>query len=85
MKKEIQDMNKIKLTLSEYIQVVGIDEVANEIGASFSTVKAWRYYSRVPRVKQAKVLFQVSKGLLNWESIYGLSIDTNTDRAMRII
>ena len=83
MKKEIQDMNEIKLTLSEYIQVVGIDEVANEIGASFSTVKAWRYYSRVPRVKQAKILIQISNGILNWESIYGLVTDTNTDRAIR--
>jgi hypothetical protein len=79
----LKDKSEIQITLSEYIQTVGIDEVARLISTSPSTVKAWRYYTRTPRVKQAKILIQISNGILNWESIYGLVTDTNTDRAIR--
>ena len=72
---------KLQITLSEYIQQVGYQTVTKMTGASESTVKAWRYFNRVPRVKQAKKLIVHSHGLLSWESIYGLAEDTETDRA----
>jgi len=46
----------IRVTLSEYIQDVGVAVVAKNANASESTVKAWRYFNRVPRIKQAKLL-----------------------------
>jgi|MDSW01.1.fsa_nt_gb hypothetical protein len=83
MKKEPQNIDDVRLTLSEYIQHIGIEDLADEIGTSVSTVKAWRYYARVPRIKQSKMLMQLSKGVLTWESIYGLTKDINNDRAIR--
>ena len=83
MKKEPQHMDELRLTLSEYIQHVGIEELAAEMAVSVSTVKAWRYYARIPRIKQSKILMQISRGILKWESIYGLSNDLNNDRAIR--
>ena len=37
----------IRVTLSEYIQDVGVAVVAKNANASESTVKAWRYFNRV--------------------------------------
>ena len=76
-------MATVRVTLSEYIQDVGISVVAKKIGTSESTVKAWRYYSRVPRVKQAKQLMNITNGLLTWDSIYGSPEEVDTDRAVR--
>ena len=76
-------MASIRITLSEYIQDVGIEAVAKDLGTSESTVKAWRYYARAPRVKQAKQLMKHSKGILNWDSIYGSPEDLDSDRAVR--
>ena len=56
-----QDM-KLQITLSDYIQQVGYQTVRKMTGASESTVKAWRYFNRVPRVKQAKKLILHSHG-----------------------
>jgi hypothetical protein len=78
-------MASIRITLSEYIQDVGIESVAKDLGTSVSTVKAWRYYNRVPRIKQAKQLMQHSRGVLNWDSIYGPPEEVDSDRADRKI
>ena len=51
-------MASIRVTLSEYIQDIGIENIAKDLGTSESTVKAWRYFNRVPRIKQAKQLMQ---------------------------
>ena len=83
MKDKINTIDEIRVTLSEYIQDVSYQIVAKNTGASESTVKAWRYYNRVPRIKQAKSLMQTSQGLLTWESIYGPVEQKNTDRAIR--
>ena len=76
-------MARIRITLSEYIQDVGIESIAKDLGTSESTVKAWRYYARAPRVKQAKQLMLHSRGMLTWDSIYGSPEDLDTDRAVR--
>ena len=73
----------IRVTLSEYIQDVGVAVVAKNANASESTVKAWRYFNRVPRIKQAKLLMRTSHGLLTWESIYGTIYEGDSDRAFR--
>jgi hypothetical protein len=73
----------IRVTLSEYIQDVGVSVVAKNANASESTVKAWRYHNRVPRIKQAKRLMRTSHGLLTWESIYGTIYEGDSDRAVR--
>ena len=72
---------KANITLSEYIQQVGHKKVAKMVGASASTVQAWRYHNRVPRVIQAKKLIDSSHGFLTWESIYGPIEDLDSDRA----
>ena len=76
-------MGSIRVTLSEYIQDIGIENIAKDLGTSESTVKAWRYFNRVPRIKQAKQLMQHSRGILTWDSIYGPPEQVDSDRAER--
>ena len=76
-------MGSIRVTLSEYIQDIGIENIAKDLGTSESTVKAWRYFNRVPRIKQAKQLMQHSRGILTCDSIYGPPEQVDSDRADR--
>ena len=60
-----------RVSLSKYIEFVGIEAAAKLFDCSTHTVKAWRYGNRQPSVNKAKKLMKLTGHALDWESIYG--------------
>ena len=60
-----------RVTLSKYIEFIGIDTAAKLFDCSPHTVKAWRYGNRQPSTEQAKNIIMASEGKLDFFSIYG--------------
>ena len=60
-----------RVTLSKYIEFVGIEAEAKLFDCSTHTVKAWRYGNRQPSTDQAKKIIVATEGKLDFFSIYG--------------
>ena len=59
------------MELKDYIQKLGEESLAKELGVSIDTIRSWRYGSRQPSVNQAKKLIKLTGHALDWENIYG--------------
>ena len=60
-----------RVTLSKYIEFIGIDTSAKLFDCSPHTVKGWWDGNRQPSTEQAKKIIMASEGKLDFFSIYG--------------
>ncbi len=67
----INNNKKEKLSLIDWINFWGEEEISNTYNVSVHTVFAWKYGYRQPSVKQAKQIIKQTEGRLDYESIYG--------------
>ena len=69
------DLKKFKeterISLSDFINFVGIDAAGILFKVSRHTARSYKYGLRQPSTKVAKRIMKVTKGRLDFESIYG--------------
>lgn len=59
------------MDLVEWIELKTIPVIATELGVSEDTVKSWLYLKAAPQFDNAYKLKILSRGKLNFNSIYG--------------
>ena len=68
-----------RMTLSTYIEFIGIEPAAKLFGCSTASARAWRYGNRRPSIEQAKNIIMESNGKLDFEAIFGPLEETNEE------
>jgi|TARA_R100000988_G_C3918933_1_gene125805 hypothetical protein len=68
-----------RMTLSTYIEFIGIEPAAKLFGCSTASARAWRYGNRRPSIEQAKNIIRESNGKLDFEAIFGPLEETNEE------
>lgn len=60
---------KMHLTLSEWIEDVGVIHVANMLRVEKATVRLWRRGKNLPRTEQMKKIRTLSKGRVTYDQM----------------
>ncbi len=69
---------KKSLTLREFIEQIGPNELAMRLNVSKQTVSFWFNFQTAPKPMTAAQIIELSYGLVSWESIYKPYVDMNT-------
>ncbi len=71
-------------TLSQYIEIKGVHQVAREMGVEPPTVSAWKLLKAPPRPHHADRLIKATNNLLTWEGIYQPYVDHNNEKQLQL-
>ena len=63
-----------KLTLSQYIALIGDVAAASMFGVSVGTARAYRDGRRIPKPSRAAIIIRATGGKLGWEDVYAAEL-----------
>ena len=70
--------SKKSLTLREFIDHLGPNELAMRLNVSKQAVSTWYTLTSAPKPITAGQIIELSHGLVSWESIYKPYVDFNS-------
>ena len=72
-------------TLKEYIEHIGVNELARQLKIEGTTVSYWKSYRSAPRPHTAFALIKKTGGLLTWGGIYQPFVDHNNEDQLNFL
>lgn len=61
--------DQVKITFDEWVEEVGVEAIASQLGVSLATVRHWKYGIADPRVDQMRRIKKLTKGLIGYDQI----------------
>ena len=72
-------------TLQQYIEHIGVNELARQLRIEGTTVSYWKHFRSAPKVHTAYALIKKTGGLLTWEGIYQPFVDNNNEDQLNFL